>query len=643
MKQEIELVATEVSKAILKAAVIDDAFDSIEDEEVRHDQLKKFLQIAKQDQFYITASAELSFPEIDINVVEEDDEDFKAFLNTLWISRNHSPEFRNLLSSRLFQKRFEKTDQLQAICENLEQLNIEVTQIGSDLASKLDDFAEKKYNLIFIDYYLGAVEDEEAVEAAIENIKLIHAKYPEGKKPTTVLMSSLNVAEKAEEFYEKAKIMAIPRFYHKSDLQNTHLIKLITGILKREFSSRDQLEKYGEAITNAAEKALKEFKERVEKLNVEDFIFIQNSVLKDDKQPLGDYLAWLFGAYWGHLLFQDSELQRHAEVISLFYINAEPVIHRQPSKVLSEMYMSALFETVLKDIESHPGNQTPQLGKNNDETNKDLPYLHLGDILVSDYHKEVWMVLNPQCDLERVVPADRSVLLLPGHLSPIGEQPKDTEIIRTEFFRYKNKPYRIIWDIKSTITKAMRDFNEWKSMQACERRFRLRLPFALEIQQAFVAAISRVGLPVPPPITQPLKLEVRYLDVQTKKYKELIHSDTDYCSQMITREEGSVEIRYIVTAKLMIDFKRAIVRTHQTLTNELSLLEDKSSAVGKELKKNIEKIESILEEFDGKFLNLNYFDSKVLPQLGKIGLKKNIDFENFEPSNFFMMNIIDVA
>jgi len=403
--QNKNAVSVEIPPA-LRAAVIDDAFDKIEEGQISFAKLRSFYQVASTNQHYSDAAQHGRFDQLDFDELEEDSEEYLRYLNSLWNSRDHSDEFRLLLQTRLFETRFEKLEQLESICNNLTKLNINVTKIGSDLDDDLDHFTRNEYNLVFMDFYLGAVEDEKAIESAAKNIKLIHSKYPEGRKPATVLMSSANVEDRAEEFYKKNKIMVTPRFYHKRDLQDDGLVSLITGILRREFQSRDQLENYAEAITIAAQQALDTFKENILKLSVEDFVFIQHSVLQLDKQPLGDYIAWLFSSYWGDLLFRNESLQNKANLINEIYVLQQPIMHRQPSKILSDIYMSALFESPGDDLVDHPAFESS-------------PYLHIGDILASEYHNDVWMIVNPQCDLERLVPPNRSIFLgfsaIPAH------------------------------------------------------------------------------------------------------------------------------------------------------------------------------------------------------------------------------------
>lgn len=648
IKQELILTSIASTEPPIRAAVIDDAFDKIKQGDIEMENFRGFMQIARQDVSYQQASKALNFPSLDFDEIEDDSTDYLNFLNFLWNERNYSEEFKQLLNGRLFQKKFQKIGALDKICDNLMQLGIVVKQIGSDLSERIDDFSRHEYNLVFIDYYLGESEDESAIQKAIDNIKLIHSKYPIGKKPATVLMSSVHIEAKALEFYERAQIMARPRFFHKSDLQNNYLIKLIAGILKKEFKSKDQLEKYGQEITEAADRAFNTFKERISKLSVEDFIFIQNTVLQTDKQPLGEYLEWLFGAFWGHVLFEQKNLRQQAEQISAFYIEERPVLHQPPSEIVGEMYMSALFDSNLKDIEPHPAFKVNSTDEDFEKPVNFLPYLHLGDLFVSEFHDEVWIVMNPQCDLERNVPKDRSIFLLPGKLVPIGKQPVDNEsILRTEFFKFNNKCFRIVWDTKATLSKPIKDLVEWKKMQAVERLFKLRLPFAIELQQALVSTLSRVGLPVPPPLTQPLKIEVAQWSESDKNYKIILESDGDYCSRIVTKLEEKVKIRYMFTGRFILDLKRRLIEIHESTKGRLSKIDDGQTQEKKIVTKEIEKLNEILEDFDSKFLSLSFVETKkdtiADPGLGKIAVRRNHNLISTHTSaiGLFLINILD--
>src|SRR5581483_1070678 len=52
-----------------------------------------------------------------------------------------------------------------------------------------------------------------------------------------------------------------------------------------------------------------------------------------------------------------------------------------------------------------------------------------------------------------------------------------------------------------------------------ERRARLRLPFALEVQRAFAADLTRVGMPVAPPIYQ--AVDIRLLRATNRQFDQL--------------------------------------------------------------------------------------------------------------------------
>ncbi len=200
---------------------------------------------------------------------------------------------------------------------------------------------------------------------------------------------------------------------------------------------------------------------------------------------------------------------------------------------------------------------------------------------------------------------------------------------------------RLFWRVKETVSKSFKDFSDWKKMNAVRRFYRLRTPFALEIQQIFTSTISRVGMPVPPPLTQPLPLSVGYFDSKVNKYTEILKSESEYASRLVTRSEDKVKIRYLLTGKFLIDFKRRIIEIHNELKSELAGSGETDEKPGP-IKKKIQKIQAIIGEFDNSVLELKYLDSKKMSQIGKIGMTKNVDWENPNQQALFVINVQDL-
>lgn len=137
-----------------------------------------------------------------------------------------------------------------------------------------------------------------------------------------------------------------------------------------------------------------------------------------------------------------------------------------------------------------------------------IPMWHaIGDLLIKDTSKKVWMVANGPCDLIRATDPDRSILLIPGTLQLLSEPIKDRERLRTELLEFEGNQFRIVWDHTNFISKRHDDIKDWVDREGCSRSLRLRLPFALQIQQKFATHLTRVGQPVPPPHYELVDLE----------------------------------------------------------------------------------------------------------------------------------------
>ena len=125
---------------------------------------------------------------------------------------------------------------------------------------------------------------------------------------------------------------------------------------------------------------------------------------------------------------------------------------------------------------------------------------------MKDVASPVYAIVNPACDLvfrkKGRQPKD-TLLLLPGDLRQLHEPPKGERtpsLITPLYLHTDNNVYRIDWDYRRLTTVPHDELRERYLVPGyrCDRR--LHLGPALELQQHFTSASSRVGLPVPPPI-----------------------------------------------------------------------------------------------------------------------------------------------
>ena len=593
-----------------KAAVIDDAFDPILEGEILIEQFLVFQQTADEQSFFDDFLTNLGREKQYFEESDVDSPDLIDYLNFLWENREYNNEVNQLVIDLLFNAKQEKVRDLASICSNLTQAGLDIKEIGST-QQDFSIFQDGSYVYVFLDYNLGPVEGTKAVKKAERTAREIYEKCPAEKKPVTILMSSNSNAAKAkEDFRENAGLLeGVFRYSNKENLKNEGKVSLLVRSYYQEFKSNHELQSYIQTLSIAAEKALARFKEEIKILRIDDYIFMQNSALIEDEQPLGDYLAWLYGSRWGNLLLQDADLKRKQDTIDRIVSKISPLHHDMPSSKLAEIYMNALFETELDDVEAHPFRAVEVENGASAEDSIDYPYLHLGDVFTNEESLTLWMIINAQCDLERPKKgfADRSILLIPGELEPLKQVSTVPTPPRTELFLFNEKPYRIAWKEKKVRTIEYEKINEWRTTNGWKRNHRLKLPFALEIQQAFSNGVTRVGLPVSPPFTQVVTVQV-LMGKHGQEPTEILPKGLKYAFMPVTKKEDKT-VR--LTLDFALDFKDAInEKCKEYESKKAELLADGKSVVHVETLLN--NFTYMLNNFDDWFLKNRGFKTPVV-------------------------------
>ena len=144
---------------------------------------------------------------------------------------------------------------------------------------------------------------------------------------------------------------------------------------------------------------------------------------------------------------------------------------------------------------------------------KGMPLYQLGDLLIADKHKPAFLILNAGCDLQfspgkRDCDPQRTILLVPGRFEPLYERGDEKNVKRTELFELGEERFRIIWQhthVRGMPCYQVRPEHEGNGYK---RKWRLKLPYALEVQQHFASQLTRVGVPTPTPLFRERPVEV---------------------------------------------------------------------------------------------------------------------------------------
>lgn len=482
-------------REITKFVVIDDAFDIPTRESLDALCIDQFWADVKDKE---DAVKELT----EIGLKCEDPFDMTPEQTTTLYARVPGLNAAREACTQLFSGVLGKKKEVERFIKPLEdELKLTAVRLSSE-----QEFTETSARLIFLDYYLGPEKSGEAIQAAVQRAESIYKAYPEhGEKPLIILMSSFeDVAMHKEEFRKRSRLIGgMFEFVPKKDLGNRDRLFLKVGSWAMGLAEGYKIQHFVEAIERSTKEATFQFVDGIKALTLEDYGHIQRLSLQEDGHPLGDYMLWLFGSFFGDLLFHKQlDVRKHQKTLDALWVDHAPPCQQPPSIKLAEMYRAALFDPSVEELGPHPL----------ETSTKDEPHMRLGDLFLKDTTNEVFLVISPECDLafsprgKRGCDPDQSVLLIPGILQPIHEPlPKGSDL-RTELFEHNGSAYRILWNKKQVRSERLGKIGNCLRTFHYERRARFRLPYALMIQQAFAADLTRVGMPVAPPIYRPVVL-----------------------------------------------------------------------------------------------------------------------------------------
>ena len=496
-------------EGIERVAIIDDAFDSVTQTGLSS---AEAIDLWAELEFVQDACDEIAKLGFEVNSA---DELTGELIDQLLLDTTNCPAFTAVWDQTLAgQQRAAALRPLISLADYLRQhLQINVREFNS--SAEPEKIIKYEPQLVFLDWFLGnnpsqshegigrGGEPPDAVLAAVERVEELLRQWPSEKpKPLVVLMSSIiGVESYASEFCRRSGILrgmffAVP----KTALSDSVSLRFHMRWFAMSLPYGRRVQNAMDTLRTRFEIAKNQFFERISDLTLSDYSYIQSLSLQNDGQPLGDYLLSLFSDYLGQLLFAEGLHGVRADLDAMTFGEAIPNLG-PPSDRLAEVFHSSLFDTSVGALVAHP------LAANESEP----PALTLGDVLrrqVPDgTTPDLYLVINAQCDLAfRRVPegntadASQSILLLPGFLNRLGGQTGRQLRAKTELYQQDGENYWIRWDTKQVRAIDYGKFSEWICETGFQREARLRLPFALELQRAFAADLTRMGSPVMPPI-----------------------------------------------------------------------------------------------------------------------------------------------
>jgi hypothetical protein len=373
-------------------------------------------------------------------------------------------------------------------------------------------------------------------------------------------------------------------FIAKEDIKDRErlYLKLISlGIGNRKHLA---IQRFVDALVESLPSVAEEFKEKIRTLDVQDYSFVQLLSLHDEGQPLGDYILWLLEATLGYMFRNSERVQREQRNLDKLEFEEALPWQTQPSTRLAEVYRYALTEPAVEELDSHPLDKT-----------RVMPLLRLGDIFIRSGDNCLLMVINAACDLmfaptgSHKCDPEQPVYLVPGVLEALDEWKTRDEAVRTELFEYKSKSYRIKWDYKHVHSQKYQTIWNYLKKEGYSRISRLRLPYALEVQQKFASNVTRIGVPVSPPLFDKADIEIFWYNNEGKKLN-LVEDPISNGAVIIPR---AGEDRFIITVEcigMLLDKVKTIISRLEKQKTQIDPKEEYRDEKVRKIDKDIEKL-----------------------------------------------------
>jgi hypothetical protein len=413
-------------------------------------------------------------------------------------------------------------------------------------------------NIIFLDLFLGYMEGPGAVDQAIDRIKAIVDRRRECP-PTVILLSeSPRLHELGPTVRDRAELLGCQfRMVRKSDLGDAET--MVERLYELAVSRPDSLKLNGfvlswdRALTGAREK----FLASIRTLDLPDYANMNALILEAEEEPVGDYILDLYDLHLHSILEGDTALVREAKRLNEIDWKEYPPAQFMPSEESDRMMDGALF---------HHGDRT----RIEAEIDANPKTARLGDVFLAEatrvaakegnpehVEQHAFVVLSQACDLQHGN-TDR-LLLLKGAVHPYERPAKKIgrNGIRTPIMMVDRKKYSVDWDPLAVETWLVEDLPT-KLASGLRRVRRFRTPFALQLQQAFIGRLGRVGTLAAMPTRQRVGVRMFLRGKSGATLLAEANLDQDLAACLIGRDKSKPIEWLLLSDKLLELFRREL-------------------------------------------------------------------------------------
>lgn len=416
--------------------------------------------------------------------------------------------------------------------------------------------------ILFLDLYLGYVETDDAIDAAIARVKSVVDPRRDDPPVVVLLSRSPRLEELGPEVRDKAGLLGCQfRMVKKGDLGDR------PGMAERLYDlvkSRPDAIKLNNFI-NEWDKALlssrEEFLKSIRALDLPDYANTQELALKAEEEPLGDYVLDLFDIYLHNTLEGHVELVRAAKSLNQVDLSNYPPGQFMPPEELVLMMDGTIFHNQVRtDIEA--------------EIDADPKKVSLGDVFMAPVKKprkgakdspkggdptagarEVFAVLTQACDLQHG--RATQLLMLTGTAMPYDAD-SAAKGLKTAVMRVDGVPYQVDWNLFSPQAWPLSTLKR-RIRSGTRRVRRFRIHHALQLQQSFIGKLGRVGTIADLPGRHAVGVKL-YLRTKAGDAKLLLHRGKSQAAAVVLsgRAKNKTLTWLLLSPALIDDFRQAL-------------------------------------------------------------------------------------
>ena len=353
-------------------------------------------------------------------------------------------------------------------------------------------YREFRPQVLFLDYYLENEISTVSRQASLDFLKQVVQSEDSKDVPAIVLMSSRqNLVGHVDRYRIDAgdeRIMSLRfQFLNKESVRfgrnEQDIVIDYAAVDALLDTSQGYL--FGSLLQQAltqwkqgAERALNNFMKEIGDLEMKDFAYLLRFRLREEGQPLSEYVEWLFGEYMKRLI--DTNVNWDHSSFSKLNNNAEIEDKIEGAFDGPSINIAKFFHSV----------------RVNDRPSDTQNRYQLGDLYAQIQGNGIRAVITPDCDLvlrDGNTKATR-ILTIGGLLHTFDQH----NLAADDFILYKGIPYSILWNLKDIETfpivgqKSLRESDQFEFLGT------LRPLYAQETQRRALNDLSRVGLPVAP-------------------------------------------------------------------------------------------------------------------------------------------------